>query len=206
MEDILDLYQRPYDPCEPIICFDEKSKQLLKETRKTQHSKKRMIIKRDYEYKRNGTRNIFVAVESKGGWRDAIVTCRRTRKDFAQEIRRLTELPRYQHVNAIHIVLDNLNTHCPGSLVEAFGVKKAVVLMRKIRFHYTPKHASWLNMAEIELSVLSRQAIKGRVPDEGALKERITRWQKRRNQAHATIQWRFTKDDARKVFKYETGN
>jgi transposase len=205
MEDVLDLYAKPYDPREPVICFDEKSKQLLKETRRTQYSGNRMLIKRDYEYKRNGTRNIFVAVEPKGGWRDATVTCRRTRKDFAEEIRRLTQLPRYQHINAIHIVLDNLNTHCAGSLVEAFGVEKAVAIMRRIRFHYTPKHASWLNMAEIELSVLSRQAIKGRVPDEITLKERIVRWQEKRNQAHAVIQWRFTKQDAKRIFKYKVG-
>ena len=205
MEDLLDLYAKPYDPREPVICFDEKSKQLLKETRTTRYSMNRMLIKRDYEYKRNSTRNIFVAVEPKGGWRDATVTRRRTRKDFAEAVKRLANLPQYQDVHVIHFVCDNLNTHCPGSLVEAFGVKQAVDIMRKIRFHYTPKHASWLNMAEIELSVLRRQAIKGRVPDEEVLKERITQWQERRNQAHATIQWRFTKKDARKIFKYPVG-
>ena len=146
-------------------------------------------------------------MEPKGGWRDVAVTARRTRKDFAEEIKRIVELPRYRDAHVIHLVCDNLNTHCPTSLVEAFGVRQTVAIMRKLRFHYTPKHASWLNRAEIELSILSRQAIRGRVPNEAQLKERITRWREKRNQAGASIQWKFTKKDAQKMFKYDrTGN
>lgn len=207
MEDILDLYAKPYDAKEPVICFDEKSKQLLKDTRPIQQTKPGKPRQRDYEYERNGTRNIFMAVEPKGGRRETTVTKRRTKKDFAREIARIITLPRYRAAHHIHVVLDNLNTHFVASFIETFGRQKARRLLRRIRFHYTPKHASWLNMAEIELSIVSRQTLGGRIPDEDALNGRIRLWRNKRNRAGATIKWKFTKDDARKIFKYDqTGN
>jgi transposase len=158
---------------------------------------------RDYEYKRNGTRNIFLAVEPKGGWREATVTRQRTKKDFAEEIKRIIELPRYRHSKRIHVVLDNLNTHFEGSFTETFGTRSAPQILRRIKFHYTPTHGSWLNIAEIELSIFSRQALVGRIPTEEALGKRTSRWKEKRNKQGSTIQWKFTKEDARKVFTYD---
>lgn len=203
MEDVLTLYAKPYNPAEPVICFDEKSKQLLQDIRTRIHCKEGISAKRDYEYKRNGTRNIFIAVEPKGGYREAIITKRRTKKDFAHEIKRLAELPRYQQAKTIHLVLDNLNTHFEGSFIETFGKKESQYILDRLMFHYTPKHASWLNMAEIELSILSRQALSGRIPNVATLEGRTARWQEKRNRNSATIQWKFTKEDARKIFKYD---
>lgn len=203
MEEILDLYAAPYRPHEPVICFDEKSKQLLKDIRTRVPCQEGVPAKRDYEYKRNGTRNIFIAVEPKGGYREATVTKRRTKQDFAQEIKRLAELPRYRSAAKIHFVLDNLNTHFESSFLETFGREHSGKLLRRLAFHYTPKHASWLNMAEIELSILSRQALRGRLGTATVLSERIRRWQEKRNTRGAAIRWKFTKDDARKVFKYD---
>ena len=203
MEHLLTLYAKPYDAKEPLLCFDEKSKQLLKDTRPVKHTRAGRVRQRDYEYERNGTKNIFMAVEPKGGWRAVTVTARRTKIDFAHRMKQLIELPRYAHASQIHIVLDNLNTHFASSLIEAFGTRKAKRILKRITFHYTPKHASWLNMAEIELSILSRQALAGRIPTENALKRRVARWQRRRNKKSAMIQWKFTKEDARRIFKYE---
>lgn len=205
MEDVLTLYAKPYNPAEPVICFDEKSKQLLRDIRTRICCQEGISAKRDYEYKCNGTRNIFIAVEPKGGYREATVTKRRTKKDFAHEIKRLTELPRYQQAKTIHLVLDNLNTHFKGSFIETFGIRKANPILKRIKFHYTPKHASWLNMAEIELSILSRQALTGRIPTEEKLVEQMTLWEEKRNLQQATIKWKFTKEDARKIFKYGYG-
>lgn len=202
MEDVLDLYEKPYDPKEPVLCFDEKSKELREDTRKTAHTNQGRVRRRDYEYRRHGTRNIFVAVEPKGGYRSVRATHRRTKTDFAREIARIANLPRYKDADRIHIVLDNLNTHFPKSFIETFGEEKAKRILARIQFHYTPKHASWLNMAEIEIGVLSTQAIKGRVPSEDALRASLASWQKRRNRKHATIHWTFTTIKARKKFKY----
>jgi len=202
MEHVLDLYAKPYDPKEPVVCFDEKSKQLLKDARAAQGAKEGRVRRRDYEYIRNGTRNLFLAVEPKGGWRNVTVTKTRKRKDFAQEIWHIARLPRYAKASTIHIVLDNLNTHSEKSLFEAFPKKKAEAICKRVKFHHTPKHASWLNMAEIELSIVERQCTKGRIPDEESLVKRTNRWQEDRNNAHALINWKFTKEDARKVFKY----
>ncbi len=186
MEDILELYARPYDPKEPVICFDEKSKQLLKDTRPVKNTKAGKPRWRDYEYERNGTRNIFVTVEPKGGHREVTVTKQRKKPDFAKEIQRIIELPRYKNVTTIHIVLDNLNTHFEKSFLETFGEEETRRIMSRIRFHYTPKHASWLNMAEIEIGTLSRQSIQGRIPTEEKLVEKARLWQERRNDAQAT--------------------
>ena len=204
MEDILDLYALPYNPREPVLCFDEKSKELHAETRKVQQAKERRVRRRDYEYKRNGTANIFMTVEPKGGYRDVAVTRRRTRLDFAHEIKRITELPRYVNAQMIHIVLDNLNTHNEYSLVTAFGRGMTKRLMRRIKFHHTPKHASWLNMAEVELSIMEGQCTKGRISDAPYLKKKLKVWQRERNRIYRGIRWQFTTDEARRMFRYKT--
>jgi hypothetical protein len=204
MEEVLDLYALPYNPKEPLICFDEKSKELHADTRTTQHTQEGCVRRRDYEYRRNGTANIFMTVEPQGGYRTVQVTAHRTREDFAHEIKRITELPRYLKATMIHIVLDNLNTHNEKSLVETFGEAQTHTFMRRIIFHHTPKHASWLNMAEIELSVMEGQCTKGRVPDATALKKKLKAWQRERNKASTRINWKFTTDEARKIFRYKT--
>ena len=205
MEDVLDLYARPYDRNEPVICFDEKSKELRGDARAAAPTKEGRVRRRDYEYVRNGTANVFMAVEPKGGYRRASATARRTRADFAHEIRRIIRLPRYRRAKAVHVVLDNLNTHDERSLAETFGKEEAAAIMGRIRFHHTPKHASWLNMAETELSIMERQCTRGRIGDRIALRSRLSAWQRTRNHGGAQIRWRFTKEDARKVFKYDAG-
>src|SRR3989344_4460995 len=191
MEEVLDLYAKPYDSQEPVVCFDEKSKELRKDAKPVIRG---AITKRDYEYVRNGTANVFMTVEPKRG--------HRTKKDFAREIRRVSKLPRYVKAKRIHIVLDNLNTHFEKSLIETFGNREAARLMRRIRFHHTPKHASWLNMAEIELSILEKQCLKQRIPDRSVLRAHLKAWQRRRNGQKMQINWKFTKQDARIKFKY----
>jgi hypothetical protein len=206
MEKLLALYGKPYNPEEPVICFDEKSKELHADTRPVIHAKEYRPRKRDYEYRRNGVANIFLAVEPKGGRREVRVTKRRTKSDFAGEIQRITMLPCYKTAKKIHLVLDNLNTHFASSFYETFPKQEARRLQKRIRFHYTPKHASWLNMAEIELSILSRQALSCRIPTRADMAKRLRRWQHRRNKVRAMIQWTFTKKDARKTFKYKVQN
>jgi len=203
MEDILDLYAKPYNPREPVLCFDEKSKQLLKDTRPMRPVKEGKLKRRDYEYERNGTRNIFMTVEPKGGHREATVTERRQKPDFAKEVKRVIGLPRYRHASTVHIVLDNLNTHFERSFIETFGAQAAARIMSRVAFHYTPKHASWLNMAEIEIGIFSKQSIRGRIPTEDALANHASIWQKGRNRECAMIGWKFTVADARKKFKYD---
>lgn len=202
MEHVLTLYGKPYDPKEPVICFDEKSKQLIEDTRPTQETKARQARRRDYEYKRNGTRNLFVAIEPKGGYRTVSVTNFRKRADFAREIKRIANLLRYRKAKRIHIVLDNLNTHGERSFLETFGAEETKRLMERIEFHHTPKHASWLNMAEIEIGIMDRQCTKGRIPTEQALREKISFWKRERNKKKATINWKFTVKDAREKFRY----
>lgn len=204
MEDILELYQKPYNPQEPVICFDEKSKQLLSDAYPVIPARKGISCKRDYQYKRHGTRNIFMSVEPKAGYRTATATQRRTKQDFAKELQHILHLPRYRKATRLHFVLDNLNTHFAKSILETFKAKKATQILSRIRFHYTPKHASWLNMAEIELSIVSRQALQGRIANECILSRRLSRWQRKRNKARAIINWKFTTKDARKVFRYNT--
>jgi hypothetical protein len=205
MESLLDLYAKPYDEKEPVVCIDEKSKQLLKNVRAPMLANERSLRKVDYEYKRNGTRNIFCAVEPKGGHRKVAVTKRRTKADFAQFVRELLDVE-YKDARKVHIVCDNLNTHFVASFQETFDAAEAQRILSRIEFHYTPKHASWLDMAEIELSILSRTAIKGRVSNEAALIERANRFQESRNSRCAMINWTFTTQDARRALKYEVGN
>lgn len=206
MENILALYALPYNPKEPVLCFDEKSKELHSDARTKIAPKTGRIQRRDYEYVLNGTTNIFMTVEPKGGYRTPRVTARRTRDDFAREIKRVALLPRYKKARRIHIVLDNLNTHFEKSLIEMFGEKETVRIMRRVRFHYTPKHASWLNMAEIELSVMERQCTKKRIGSTKTLVQELSAWRTHRNTANVQIQWTFTVKDARKIFKYDGQN
>lgn len=202
MEDVLNLYEKPYDSNEPVLCFDEKSKQLIMDTRPVQAAKEGKPKRKDYEYKRNGTRNIFVTIEPKGGHREVAVTKRRTKSDFAEEIRRIVDLPKYAETSKIHFVLDNLNTHFEKSLIETFGKEEAERVLSRIQFHHTPKHASWLNMAEIEIGILDRQCIRGRIPTETKMKTKIAAWSAARNEEGAKINWKFTVKEARVKFKY----
>lgn len=206
MEHLLDLYHTELPKDEVLICMDEKSKQLIKDTRAVIPERVGASRHRDYEYRRCGTKNIFVMVEPYGGHREVTVTERRTRKYFAEEMKRIASLPRYTKKTMIHIVLDNLNTHNEKSLIETFGAEEAGTLMKRITFHPTPKHASWLNMAEIEIGILDRQCIKGRIGTEEKLKRMIDAWKKERNAQEKKIRWGFTKEDAKRVFKYEAGN
>jgi hypothetical protein len=195
MYDLLGLYAEPYDPVEPVVCLDEKSKQLLKQTRSPIAAGPGQMAKEDYEYKRAGTRNLFVAVEPKAGHREVEVTCRRTKADFVAFVQFLA-LEVYAQARKIHLVLDNLNTHFRGSFEAVMGLEAATAFLSRLEFHYTPKHASWLNMAEIEIGILDRQCIGGRVADETRLLSEVLAWEQRRNQERCRIDWKFTRQDA----------
>lgn len=200
MEAMLKLYQLPYDPRHPMVCFDEKSYQLLAQIAKPLPPQPSHAARQDHEYKRNGTCNLFMLVEPKIGFRQVLVTDRRTKIDFAQLMRYLVDVL-YPEAEYIDLVLDNLNTHHSDSLVEAFGKCEADRILSRLRFHFTPKHGSWLNMAEIELSVLSKQCLARRVPTQWDLTTEIIAWEEPRNQQKAKIRWNFTVQDARQVFK-----
>ena len=202
MYDLLELYTKPYKENEPVICVDEKSKQLLEQPRTPISVRPGKPMKEDYEYKRAGTRNIFMAIEPKGGRRQVEVTARRTKNDFVQFISHLVKQV-YAGAQKIHLVLDNLNTHFRSSFEEVLGVKQATHLLERVYFHYTPKHASWLNMAEIEIGIMDRQCTGCRLPNEQALRSEVAAWTDRRNQARSTIDWKFTRQDAdKKLSKY----
>jgi hypothetical protein len=195
MYDLLSLYARPYDPREPVICLDEKSKQLLRETRRPLPAKPGTPTKEDYEYERAGTCNIFVAVEPRGQRRIAQVTARRTKVDFVGFVCRLLRSG-YSQARKVHLVLDNLNTHLSSSFEEVLGAKTAATLLRRIKFHYTPTHASWLNMAEVEIGVLQRQCLARCSAEQTTLATEVAAWQRRRNGARCGIEWTFTRRDA----------
>jgi hypothetical protein len=195
MYGLLDLYAVPYLEREPVVCIDEKSKQLLKDMRTPLPLKPGVLAKQDYEYKRAGTCNLFVAVEPKGKRRVVEVTARRTKMDFVAFVGRLLETV-YARARKVHLVLDNLNTHFRSSFEEVLGYKAATVLLRRIEFHYTPKHASWLNMAEIEIGILERQCLGRRLKDQATIKLEVAAWQQRRNAAQCGIVWSFTRQDA----------
>jgi len=199
MEDILILYAQPYDEKRPMVCFDEKSQQLLAHTRPPQEMNGGKLRREDYEYKRNGTRNIFMFSEPKAGHRHVLVTKRRTKQDFAYAMRYLVD-DLYPHVDCIDVVLDNLNTHHYHSLVEFFGKNEADRIMTRLCFHYTPSHGSWLNMAEIEIGVMTEQCLKRRISDEWTLVQELIAWEETRNHENRTIHWTFTVDKAREVF------
>lgn len=192
MYDLLILYAKPYSSQEPVINIDEKSKQLIADTRSPILGKSK---KQDYEYERKGTRNIFLAVEPKKGSRYTKATKHRKRKDFAFFMKDIV-MRKYKKATKIHIVLDNLNTHFPKSFFKTFPKEEAERILSKIQFHYTPKHASWLNMAEIEIGIMDRQCLNRRIPSEKDLKASLSLWQKARNQKKSKILWNFTKQDA----------
>ncbi len=196
MEEVLDLYEEPYDPKRPRVNFDETSKQLIEEIRQTLPPVPSQVERFDYEYKRNGTRNLFMLCEPQAGWRHIEVTGHRTKNDFANQMKWLVD-ERYPEAEAIRVVMDNLNTHTKASLYERFEPSEARRILKKLEFHYTPKHGSWLNQAEIELSILMRQCLDRRIPDEETLKRELKAYEDRRNEAHATINWQFTSRDAR---------
>jgi len=206
MEHLCDLYARPYNPEEPVVCFDEKPKQLIADSRLPLPAKEGCLAKIDYEYKRNGKRNIFVAVEPLAGFRDIAVTKRRTAQDFARRIKQIIGLSNYQNAKTIHFVLDNLNTHFEKSFTQTFTKKETKVIMSKIKFHYTPKHASWLNMAEMEIGILDRESIGGRIDNEEKLVKYINIYRQARNAQKARITWKFTKEKAQEKFKYNMQN
>jgi transposase len=196
MEEVLDLYEEPYDPKRPKVNFDETSKQLTEEIRQTLPPAPGQAQRFDYEYKRNGTRNLFIFCEPQAGWRHIEVTEHRTKNDFAHQMKWLVDYG-YPEAEVIRVVMDNLNTHTKASLYETFEPAEARRILKKLEFHYTPKHGSWLNQAEIELSVLMRQCLDQRIPDEESLKREVKAYEDRRNQARATIDWQFTSTDAR---------
>jgi hypothetical protein len=196
MEEVLEVYHRPYDPQRPLVCFDEGSKQLTKETRLPLPPRPGDVAKYDYEYERNGTSNLFVCFAPLQAWRHLQVTDHRTMIDFAHCMRDLVDR-HFPAAEKIVLVMDNLNTHKLASLYEAFAPAEARRILDKLEIHYTPKHGSWLNMAEIELSVLQRQCLAARVPDQATLREKVTAWEQRRNAHGATVHWRFTTNDAR---------
>lgn len=197
MYGLLDLYKKPYDADEPVICVDEKSKQLLKQTRTPLAGQPGVVAKEDYEYKRAGTRNIFVAVEPKGGRRRVEVTARRTKVDLVNFVATLVN-GAYAGAKKVHLVWDNLNTHFRSSFVEVLGQAQAEAMLARVELHYTPKHASWLNMAEIEIGVMERQCTGCRIGTDALLQSEIAAWEHRRNQAKETIEWKFTRQDADK--------
>ena len=184
MEDVLDLYEEPYDPQRPPVCFDETSTQLIGESRIPLPARPGRRERFDYEYRRNGTRNLFMLCEPLRGWRHVAVTERRRMGDFAHQMRWLAD-EAYTKAEKIRVVLDNLNTHRPASLYETFDPAEARRILKRLEFHYTPKHGSWLNMAEIELSVFSRQCLNRRIPDGATLTRELAALVRRRNEAHA---------------------
>jgi transposase len=200
MEDILSLYSEPYDPQRPLVCFDEQSVQLIAETRCPIPMKQGRPQRFDYEYKRNGTRNLFAFFQPLSGWRHVKITERRTKIDFSYCMRDLTDVF-FPQADTIRVVQDNLNTHTPASLYETFEPVEARRILSRLEFHYTPKHASWLNMVEIELSVLSGQCLDRRIPDEDTLRREIAAWEETRNAQQITVDWRFTVEDARTKLK-----
>ena len=196
MEDVLDLYEEPYDPQRPVVCFDETSTQLLADSRPPIPVGRGRPRRQDYEYLRAGTRNLFLACEPRRGWRHVTITRRRTMQDFAHQMRWLVD-EAYSDVPVVRVVLDNLNTHRMASLYETFPPAEARRIVKRLEFHHTPKHGSWLNMAEIEFSVLARACLKGRNADEDALQEDISAYETERNAAATAINWRFTAQGAR---------
>jgi len=196
MEDTLDVYKRPYDEAHPLICMDESSKQHIKDTRQSIPAKPGAVTRYDTEYERNGVSNVFMFFEPLQGKRYIEVTDQRTAVDWAYQIRDLVDV-HYPHAERITLVMDNLNTHTGASLYKAFEPKEARRILEKLEIHYTPKHGSWLNMAEIELSILSRQCMDRRIPDQESLTKEISAWQEKRNAIACPMQWRFTTDDAR---------
>jgi hypothetical protein len=200
MEDVLDVYARPYNPKRPQVCFDEKLVQLIVEKRCPLPAKPGQPERYDYEYQRNGTRNLFIFFQPLAGWRHVLVTERRTKIDYAHAMRYLVD-DLFPEADVIVVVEDNLNTHTPAALYEAFEPAEAKRILDRLEFHYTPKHGSWLNMAEIEIGILCEQCLDDRIPDEDTLCSEIAAWEAPRNERGATVNWRFSTLDARVKLK-----
>jgi hypothetical protein len=196
MEDVLSIYMRPYDPRTPVVCFDETSKQQVIEKQVPLPPEPGQPERYDYEYERNGVSNLFMLSEPLAGWRHVEVTDRRTKQDYAYQMKALVDV-HYPDAEWITIVHDQLNTHDPSALYETFEPQEAKRILDKLEIHYTPKHGSWLNMAEIELSVLARQCLDRRIPDQDTLKREVAAWEERRNTQSRTIDWQFKTEDAR---------
>lgn len=197
MEDVLDVYAKPRDAERPLVCFDETFTQLIEETRPTIPAKPGHPERFDYEYRRNGTSNLFVFVAPHEGWRHVKCTARKGNADFAECMRELVDV-HFASAPLIRVVLDNLSTHRPGALYRTFGAEEARRILRRIEFHYTPKHGSWLNMAEIEIGILQRQCLDRRLPNAVELAREVDAWQAERNEAGVGIKWMFDLDTARR--------
>lgn len=196
MEDVLELYQEPYDPARPVVCMDETNKQLVGETRTPIAAGLGRPRRIDYEYERRGTADVFLFTEPLGNWRCVDITESRTRVDWAQQMRNLVDVY-FPKATTIRVVMDNLNTHTIGSLYEAFPPEEARRIAEKLELHYTPKHGSWLNVAEIELRVLTVQCLSRRIPDASTLRREVQAWETARNASDAHVDWQFTSQDAR---------
>ena len=196
MEDVLEVYHRQFGDNEVLVCLDETSKQLVKETRQPLPPQPRAAMAYDYEYQRNGVSNLFMLFAPLEGWRRVEVTERRTRTDWARVVRKLVDED-YPDKERIVLVMDNLNTHHPASLYQAFEPAEARRIAERLEIHYTPKHGSWLNMAEIELGVLARQCLDRRIPGQVVLEQETKAWQNQRNRDSIQVDWRFTTKDAR---------
>lgn len=201
MEDVLDVYARPYDPKHPLVCMDETNKQLLDDTREPLPMTPGQPVRIDHEYQREGVANLFMFLEPLTGQRHVRVTDRRTRRDWAIAMRELADVW-YPEAETIVVVLDNLNTHNAASFYEAFPPEEAHRLAHRFEFHHTPKHGSWLNMAEIELSVLGRQCLNRRIPDKSMLTSEVAAWEQERNHKVVKVDWQFRTADARIKLKH----
>ena len=196
MEDVLDLYHQPYDPSNPVVCFDETSKQLTADVNQPIAAAPGRVARYDYEYKRKGVRNLFICFEPLRGWRHLKVTERRATVDWAMCMKQLVD-EFYPHAQKIRLVLDNLSTHHPALLYQVFEPNEAKRLLGRLEFHHTPKHGSWLNMAETEFSTLARQCLNRRFPDAAKLQRELAAWARDRNTHQSKVNWHFTTDDAR---------
>lgn len=201
MESILEVYKAPYDAKQPVVCMDESSKQHLKEVRQKLPAEPGKAERFDTEYERNGTSNLFIFFEPLRGWRRIDITPRRTAQDWAAQVKKLADED-YPVAEKIHLVMDNLNTHIGASLYKTFEPSEARRLLDKLEFHYTPKHGSWLNMAEIEFSLLSRQCLRDRMADREYLRQEVNAWVTQRNSKGSEMNWRFKTEDARIKLKH----
>ncbi len=200
MEDVLDLYAEEYMAEYPVVCFDESPYQLISETRRATPAKPGHVERIDYEYKREGTCNLFLLFQPLQGWRHVAVTGQRTRQDFAEQMRALVDV-HFPDASLISVVLDNLNTHTKAALYEAFEPKEAKRIADKLEFRYTPKHGSWLNMAECEFAIVLRQCLDRRLSSHQRVAQEVAAWEQARNAAKATVNWRFTTQTARQKLR-----
>lgn len=197
MEQVLEVYKRPYDPKRPVVCMDEQPKQLIAESRFPVTVAPGQPAHVDYEYVRQGVCVVWMFVEALAGWRDVLVSATKTAVDWAQQVRALVDHPRYAEAERITLVCDNLNTHTLAALYQAFGPAEALRLARKLEVVHTPKHGSWLNVAESELSVLTRQSLGRRIGTQGEVAAEASAWKERRNDKQIGVEWQFTTEDAR---------